>query len=108
MDHFSIIIPTLNEEQNVLPLLQRLESMSSANHFKPEIIFVDDDSEDSTCEKIRSYTGSLDLRLIERKNERGLARLRHTPVDPAGETLTGIATPPTSQMRESQTRLATS
>jgi dolichol-phosphate mannosyltransferase len=70
---FSIIIPTLNEEENVRPLLRRLEKMSSAQRFTPEIIFVDDDSQDLTCEMIRSYSGSLDVHIIERKKEKGLA-----------------------------------
>jgi DNA-binding PadR family transcriptional regulator len=39
----------------------------------------------------------------DEKNERGLERIRQMPVDPGGEALTGIATPPSSQMRNSQT-----
>jgi glycosyltransferase involved in cell wall biosynthesis len=46
----SIIIPTRNEEDNVEPLLRRLER--SASNLAVEVIFVDD-SDDATAERIR-------------------------------------------------------
>lgn len=73
MKGFTIIIPTLNEEKNVLPLLQRISSMAQASGLRPEVIFVDDDSTDETCARIESFSSELYIRLIKRRNERGLA-----------------------------------
>ncbi len=69
MQHFSIIIPTLNEEGTLPTLLQRLEEVSSINRLQPEIIFVDVNSTDSTCAIIRSYSGPLKVRLILREGK---------------------------------------
>ena len=58
----SIIIPTLNEEENILPLVS--EIAACAIPFQ-EILFVDDDSTDATCDKIRALAESHPIRLIE-------------------------------------------
>ena len=58
----SIIIPTLNEEENVLPLVS--EIAACAVPFR-EILFVDDHSTDATCDKIRALSGIHPIRLIE-------------------------------------------
>src|SRR5438094_6430374 len=67
----AIIIPTLQEVENILPLLEQIEQ---AKIPFGEIIFVDDGSSDGTREKIRALTTSHRVRLIERAGaERGLA-----------------------------------
>jgi dolichol-phosphate mannosyltransferase len=58
----SIIVPTLNEEENILPLVS--EITACAVPFR-EILFVDDDSTDATRERIRALTGDHAIRLIE-------------------------------------------
>jgi dolichol-phosphate mannosyltransferase len=58
----SIIIPTLNEEENILPLVA--EIAECAVSFR-EILFVDDHSTDATCDKIRAVSGTHPIRLIE-------------------------------------------
>ena len=58
----SIIIPTLNEEENILPLVA--EIAACAVSFR-EILFVDDHSTDATCDKIRALAGTHPIRLIE-------------------------------------------
>ncbi len=73
MKQFSIIIPTLNEADNILPLLQKISSVSRPQGLKPEIIFVDDNSTDGTRQRITGYSGDLDVHLIHRENKRGLA-----------------------------------
>jgi PadR family transcriptional regulator AphA len=45
-----------------------------------------------------------DLEPTEEKNKRGLERIRQTPVTSIGHALTGVATPPPSQMRTPPTR----
>lgn len=72
MIHFSIIIPTLNEEGNITSLLQRIEQVMSQHDMIPEIIFVDDGSDDGTCQIIEAYKGELSVRLIQRDTGRGL------------------------------------
>jgi dolichol-phosphate mannosyltransferase len=58
----SIIIPTLNEEENILPLVA--EIAECAGSFR-EILFVDDHSTDATRDKIRALAGTHPIRLIE-------------------------------------------
>ena len=67
----SIIVPTLNEEENIVPLVAQITE--SAVPFR-EILFVDDHSSDATREKIRALRGNQPIRLIEQDGaELGLA-----------------------------------
>ena len=59
----SLVIPTLNEVDNIAPLLARL---AQAQPRLDEIIFVDDGSTDGTRERIHSLAGSAPVRLLER------------------------------------------
>ena len=58
----SIIVPTLNEEENIVPLVS--EITTCAIPFR-EILFIDDHSTDATRDKIRALAGSQPIRLIE-------------------------------------------
>ena len=58
----SIIVPTLNEEENIAPLVAQITGC--AVRFR-EILFVDDHSTDGTREKIRALEKSQPVRLIE-------------------------------------------
>lgn|SRR5262245_23089436 len=58
----SIIVPTLNEEENVLPLVS--EITAGAAPFW-EILFVDDHSTDATRDRIRALARSQPIRLID-------------------------------------------
>jgi dolichol-phosphate mannosyltransferase len=67
----SIIVPTLNEAQNVVPLVS--DMLKTGVSFR-EIIFVDDRSTDGTQENIRALAQNHCVRLIEREaGEIGLA-----------------------------------
>jgi len=72
MQRFSIIIPTLNEVENIEPLLDRIQLMAQQYRMNPEIIFVDDGSIDGSREQIKTYAGPLQVKMIERNQERGL------------------------------------
>jgi dolichol-phosphate mannosyltransferase len=58
----SIIVPTLNEQENIAPLVT--EILACAVPFR-EILFVDDHSTDTTRDKIRAFAGNQSIRLIE-------------------------------------------
>jgi dolichol-phosphate mannosyltransferase len=58
----SIIVPTLNEEENILPLVSEITACTVP--FR-EILFVDDHSTDTTRDKIRALAESQPIRLIE-------------------------------------------
>src|SRR5438552_18425982 len=67
----AIIVPTLQEVDNIVPLVEQIEQTKVPFG---EIIFVDDGSTDGTREKIRALTTAHRVRLIERNGaERGLA-----------------------------------
>lgn len=60
----SLVIPTLNEAENIEPLVARLAQCQPA---LDEIIFVDDGSTDGTRERIRPLSANASIRLIERE-----------------------------------------
>src|SRR2546430_17395013 len=60
----SIIVPTLNEEENIIPLVSQIAECVVP--FR-EILFVDDHSTDGTCEKIRDLARNQSIRLIEQE-----------------------------------------
>jgi dolichol-phosphate mannosyltransferase len=59
----SLVIPTLNEVENIAPLLARIARCAPA---PDQIIFVDDGSTDGTRESIRSVASSAPIQLVER------------------------------------------
>lgn len=67
----SIIIPTYNERDNIAPLVRRLHGALSG--YDCEIVFVDDNSRDGTAEAVSVLCAAYPVRLIVRRNERGLA-----------------------------------
>jgi dolichol-phosphate mannosyltransferase len=68
----AVVLPTLNERDNIPEILSRLEKTLRGLHW--EIIFVDDDSADGTADLIRSHA-RIDprIRLLHRVGRRGLA-----------------------------------
>ncbi len=68
MTQFSIIVPTLNESENIDLLLTRLFALD----LKPgsfEVIFVDDGSTDGTPDKVRAWENQSNVHLIERREK---------------------------------------
>jgi len=70
----SIVVPTYREAQNVDILTRRIHKTMTEYNISYEIIFVDDDSQDGIEEIISNlFAEGLNVRLIQRKNERGLS-----------------------------------
>ncbi|MBP6058227.1 MAG: glycosyltransferase family 39 protein [Nitrosomonas sp.] len=68
MTQFSIVVPTLNESENIDLLLTRLSALDlSPDTF--EVIFVDDGSTDGTPDKIRAWENRSNVRLIQRQEK---------------------------------------
>jgi len=66
---FSIILPTLNEGDNIVPMLETLAGL----YPKASIIVVDDNSKDGTAQKAQRFGESHNVTVIERDPEkRGL------------------------------------
>src|SRR3954470_4433982 len=68
----AVIVPTLDERENVVELIGRLKSVLAA--VEHEIIVVDDDSSDGTADAVRELAQrDPSLRLIRRVGRRGLS-----------------------------------
>jgi dolichol-phosphate mannosyltransferase len=67
----SIIIPTYNEKDNIIPLVERINN--SLHGYDYHIVFVDDDSKDGTAQAVSTLEQNNPVKVILRKNERGLA-----------------------------------
>ena len=68
----AIVLPTLNERDNIAPMVERLEKALGPSGW--EAVFVDDNSHDGTAEEARRI-GQTDsrIRVIQRIGRRGLA-----------------------------------
>jgi dolichol-phosphate mannosyltransferase len=69
----SIIIPTLNEAENIYPLLTRIFETAKDAGLSIEVVFVDDNSKDGTREQIRGWQRAHPVNLICREGKEGLA-----------------------------------
>jgi dolichol-phosphate mannosyltransferase len=68
----SIIVPTYNEQPNVLPMIKSLEE--ALGEHKWEVIFVDDDSPDGTASEVREIAlRDSRVRVVQRVGRRGLS-----------------------------------
>ncbi len=69
----SIIVPTYREAANIRPLVERVFSATSGAGIDAELIIVDDDSQDGTEDIVNSLARDHPVRLIVRRDRRGLA-----------------------------------
>lgn len=66
-----LIIPTYNERGNILLLVERIHHALSGYDY--EILFVDDNSGDGTAELITALSSQYPVKVMVRKDKRGLA-----------------------------------
>ncbi len=67
----SLIAPTYNEIENIVPLVERVHKALS--QYSYELVIVDDNSPDGTSELAKSLSAEYPLKVIVRTSERGLA-----------------------------------
>lgn len=67
----SVIVPTYDEKDNIHALFDR--TFNSLKHLNYEIIVVDDDSPDGTAQKVQELSQNYPVKLIVKKNDKGLA-----------------------------------
>jgi dolichol-phosphate mannosyltransferase len=71
--NFSLIIPTYNEKENIIPLLEKLSKILGKEK-ESEIIVVDDNSPDLTWKFALSHSQNNEgIKVIRRMEERGLS-----------------------------------
>jgi dolichol-phosphate mannosyltransferase len=71
----ALVVPTLNERDNVRLLIERLERALEGIAW--EVIFVDDDSPDGTADVVRALAGHrANVRCLQRIGWRGFVAVR--------------------------------
>ena len=84
----SLIVPTYCERQNIATLIERVHESLSQNSY--ELIVVDDNSPDGTSELAQSLSKEYPVRVITRRNERGLASAVVEGFKQAGGEILGV------------------
>lgn len=97
---FGLVIPTVNEAENLPTLFDRIRDAMSQVDLAYEIIVVDDDSEDGTADVVARFSETDPrIRLLVRRGQRGLAGAvihgwQHTDADLLGVIDADLQHPP--------------
>src|SRR5713101_1877061 len=71
---FALVVPTLNEAENIVTVLDRAREALSQLPLCSEILVVDDGSTDGTAEIVRRYSKRhAGISMVERHSQKGLA-----------------------------------
>jgi dolichol-phosphate mannosyltransferase len=70
-DTLTLVIPTFNEKDNIVPLIERIDRALTGNKY--EVVLVDDGSRDGTIEAAEALAARYPVKVIVRRGERGLA-----------------------------------
>lgn len=73
MKSVSIIVPTLNESENIVELVRRVVAAFKGSSITYELLFIDDRSTDDTCEIIEKLARKYPIRLHVKTGQRGKA-----------------------------------
>jgi dolichol-phosphate mannosyltransferase len=73
MQSVSIIVPTVNEADNMDELLSRISRCCLSRTFELEVVIVDDASTDNTCEVAENHQCGFPIHILRRLEKRGLA-----------------------------------
>jgi len=97
---FALVVPTLNEAENIVTVLERARQSLSRLSLDWESLVVDDESTDGTAETVRRYSEThAGIRLLERQAPKGLAGAitygwKHTDADVLGVMDADLQHPP--------------
>src|SRR6266567_9005248 len=97
---FALVVPTLNEAENIVTVLDRAREALSQLPLPWEILVVDDDSKDGTQEIVRRCSETHPgIRLVQRLAQKGLAGAitygwKHTDADILGVMDADLQHPP--------------
>jgi dolichol-phosphate mannosyltransferase len=70
----SVILPTYNERDNIVPLIEAIQTVLAKADITEDIVVVDDNSPDGTAQAVRDRFGDhLRVRVFVRQKEHGLA-----------------------------------
>src|SRR6266403_1123008 len=69
----SVVVPSYNEKGNVLPLIQRLDTLFSAHEIEYEIIWIDDNSTDGTDTAVKNLSSIYPVRFFTKQGQKGKA-----------------------------------
>jgi dolichol-phosphate mannosyltransferase len=69
----SIVVPTYNEKENIQELIKRIFKVLGENNIDAEVVIVDDNSPDGTSKVAEELSKDYNIRVIIRKDERGLS-----------------------------------
>ena len=82
----SVLIPIYNEENTIIPLLERINQVELIDGFEKELILVDDCSSDKTVFQINEYltlNPGLNIRLFQHTVNKGKGAALHTAIGQA-------------------------
>lgn len=73
MDYISVILPTFNEAEAIVPHVQHVSSVLTKAGYKHEVLVVDDDSPDGTASVVKNQSKkNHNIKIIVRKKNHGL------------------------------------
>lgn len=70
----TILIPTLNEAENIDYLLERVFQVKRSFSLDFDVLFVDSASSDATCDKVAVWQEREDVSILKRQTDDGLAK----------------------------------
>ena len=78
----SIVTPVFNEEENIRPLLAEIDEVMSKEDLKFEIVAVDDGSEDTSFERLKSEVEDKDyLKIVKLRSNYGQSKALQAGID---------------------------